>query len=144
MEALFAVVKFLFLGFFGLIAVLVLLALVFGKRIRKQWEYEAEFHDADGREFGEFDIESSRVAKEEPDYTLKAKLRMRHTALALHASVQVFVEETLILEGRVETEGRVMLDSSHLKVSTASVNTGQGCRVLVGGAEIARAEMRPD
>ncbi|MDJ0939645.1 MAG: hypothetical protein QNJ00_07760 [Woeseiaceae bacterium] len=144
MEALFAAVKFVFVGFFGLIAVLVLLALVFGKRIKKQWEFEAEFHDADGREFGEFDIESSRIAKEEPDYTLKAKLHMRHTALTLHASVQVFVEETLILDGRVETEGRVVLDNSHLQVSTASVHTGQDCRVLVGGAEIARAEMRAD
>ena len=81
METLFDIVKYAFFGFFGLILLLIVVVVLFGKRIRKQWEYEADFRDADGREFGEFEIELSRIEKEEPDFTLKAKFRMRHPAL---------------------------------------------------------------
>jgi len=62
MDFIFSILKIIFFGFFGLIGLLFLLALIFGKRIVKQWEYEAEFRDGGGREFGEFDIELSRVA----------------------------------------------------------------------------------
>ena len=49
LELIFAVFKYVLTGFFGLIALLFVAALVFGKRIRKRWELEAEFHDAGGR-----------------------------------------------------------------------------------------------
>ncbi len=81
MEALFTIVKYLFFGFIGLIALLVIVVVIFGKRIHKRWEYEADFLDSNGREFGEFEIELSRIEKEEPDDTLKVKLRMRHPSL---------------------------------------------------------------
>ena len=84
MEIVFDVIKYLVFGFFGLVGLLIVAALVFGKRIKKQWEFEAEFRDASGREFGEFDIEMSRIEKEEPDYTLKASFHMRHESLQLH------------------------------------------------------------
>ena len=66
MENVFSMVLYLIYGFLGLLAVLFVLAMLFGKRIRKQWEFEAEFRDAAGREFGELDIESSRIEKEGP------------------------------------------------------------------------------
>lgn len=50
-------------SFFDLIAVLFIFALIFGKRKVKKWEFEAEFRDSSGREFGGFDIELSHIAK---------------------------------------------------------------------------------
>jgi hypothetical protein len=82
METLFSLVVYLLYGFFGLLLLLFILAIVFGKRIKKLWEYEAEFRDAGGREFGEFDFEKSRIVKDESEYSFKAKFKMRHESLA--------------------------------------------------------------
>lgn len=136
--------KAVFFGVFGLVVALILMALVFGKRVRKQWDYEAEFRDEKGREFGEFDIESSRIEKKEADYTVKAKLRMRHPELTLHRAISVYVDDVLVLEGRVESEGRIMLGKGHLKNSVDSARAGQICRVASGETELFRAELRPD
>ena len=144
METLFSIIKYLFFGFFGLILLLVVVTIIFGKRIRKQWEYEADFLDANGKEFGEFELELSQIEKEEPDYTLKAKFRMRHTALTQHATVQVYVEDTLVFEHMVEKEGRMFVRTKELVNRVDKVSTGQTCRVVVGGSEIASAEFHPD
>lgn len=144
METFFSIVKYLFLGFFGLLALLIVVAMIFGKRIRKKWEYEADFRDSSGREFGEFEIELSRIDKEEPDYTLKAKLRMRHPALTQHATVQVYVEDTLVFERRVEKEGLIFVARAKLVNPVDKITSGQTCRVVVGGTEIATAEFHPD
>ncbi len=144
METVFSVLKYLFFGFFGLIAVLFLLALVFGKRIVKQWEFEAEFRDADGREFGEFDIELSRIAKEESVDTFKAEFKLRHPTLQAGQRVQVFVDEVLILEGLVATAGRIRLDQQHCKNSLETAAAGQLCRVVYGGVEQFSEALVPD
>ena len=144
MDLLFDIAKYLFYGFFGLIALLVVLAILFGKRIRKKWEFEADFRDADGREFGEFEIELSRIEKEEPDYTLKTKFRMRHTALTPHSTVQVYIEDTLVFEQMVEKEGRMFVRGGPPVNPVDRVAEGQVCRVMIGGTEIASAEFRPD
>jgi hypothetical protein len=134
-ETVFSAIKYLFFGFFGLIAVLFLLALLFGKRIVKQWEYEAEFRDADGREFGEFDIELSRIAKEESADTFKAEFKLRHQSLQQGQRVQVFVDDILILEGHVETAGKIRLNQQHCKNTLETAAAGQLCRVVYGGVE---------
>lgn len=144
MEMLFDIIKYTFFGFFGLILLLVVIAVLFGKRVRKKWEYEADFRDANGREFGEFEIELSRIDKEEPDYTLKAKFRMRHASLKQHTTVQVYVDETLVFEQMVETEGRMYAQRAKLVNPVDRVSEGQRCRVVVGGTEIASAEFHPD
>ena len=144
MEILFDIIKYVFFGFFGLILLLIVVAVLFGKRIRKKWEYEADFRDANGREFGEFEIELSRIDKEETDYTLKAKFRMRHAALTQHSTVQVYVEDTLVFEQMVETEGRMYAQRTNLVNPVDRVSEGQRCRVMVGSTEIASAEFHPD
>ena len=133
--------KYAFIGFFSLIGVLFVAALLFGKRIKKQWDYEAEFLDASGREFGEFDIEMSRIEKEEPDYSLKAKLRLRHAQLEPNKTVQVFLDSLLVLEGSVADKGRVFLDKRCLQVNRVEASVGQLCRVVVGGVELCRAQL---
>jgi len=144
MGTLFTIILYAFFGFFGLILLLVILAILFGKRITKKWEYEADFRDASGKEFGEFELELSQIEKEEPDYTLEAKFRMRHPALVQHATVQVYVEDLLVFEQMVEKEGRMYVRTKELVNQIEDVSAGQVCRVLIGGTEIAAAEFHPD
>ncbi len=144
MEVVFDIVKYLAYGFFGIVGLLVLIAVLFGKRIRKQWEYEADFVDEDGREFGEYEIELSRIEKEEPDYTLKTRFRLRHAELKPHSTVQVYIDDTLVLEQMVETEGRVYSRGKPPINAIDKVAAGQVCRVMIGSTEIASAEFHPD
>lgn len=144
MESIVTVVKYVFLGFAGLVGLLVVAAMLFGKRIRKEWEYEAEFGDDAGREFGEFDIESSRIEKEEPNFSLKAKFRMRHESMRLHQAVEIYLDDLLVLEGMVSKEGRIFLNNSNLRNEPANVAVGQSCRVVVGGNTLFTETLRPD
>jgi len=91
-----------------------------------------------------FEIELSQIEKEEPNYTLKAKLQMRHPALTLHATVQVYVEDTLVFEQMVETEGRMHVQNAQLVNPVDRLSEGQICRVMVGSTEIASAGFHPD
>ena len=144
MDLLIDIIKYALIGFFGLIGLLVVLVLLFGKRIKKQWEFEAEFRDDRGREFGEFDIESSRIEKQEPDYSIKAKFRMRHESLKLHQTVQVFVDDILVLEGMVQTEGQIRLGHENARDKPRDIQAGQRCRVHIGGNEMFAESLVPD
>ena len=145
MGFLFDLVKYLFVGFFGFIGLLVVLALLFGKRKVTKWEYEADFRDANGREFGEFDIEMSRIEKEEPDFSFRAKFKMRHEALKLHQTVQVFLEDSLVLEGMVKEAGRILLrQDEHLRTEITDAQVGQICRIVCGGQELFRQPILED
>ena len=135
MDAIISIIKIIFFGFFGLIGLLFLLALIFGKRVVKQWEFEAEFRDEQGREFGEFDIELSRVAKKETEDTFKAEFRLRHNSLGQGQRVQVFLDEVLVLEGNVETAGRIRLTEDDIQIALTTASAGQTCRVVYGGIE---------
>lgn len=135
MDLLFSIVKYLLLGFFGLIAVLFVLALIFGKRVVKQWEYEAEFRDENGREFGEFDIELSRIAKDETADTFKAEFKLRHASLEKGQRVQVFLDDVLVMEGNCENSGRILLGKDHVRTQLETAAAGQVCRIIYGGRE---------
>ena len=144
MEAIFSLIKYAFLGLLALLGLLVVAALLFGKRVRKQWEYEAEFHDENGREYGEFDIELSQIEKEESQPTVKAKLQMRHPSLTEHQMVQVRLDKRVVLEGMVETAGRVFISRTFGESDFDTVAAGQICHVMVGGTELAAEPLRPD
>ncbi len=144
MEVIFDVIKYLAYGFFGIVGLLVLIAVLFGKRVRKQWEFEADFVDAEGQEFGEYEIELSRIEKEEPDYTLKTRFRLRHEALTPHATVRVYIEDTLVFEQMVESEGRIYSRGKPPLNRVGEISAGQRVRVTVGSTEIASAAFHPD
>ncbi len=144
MDVLFAFLKYVAYGMAGLFGVLIVLVLLFGKRVRKRWEYEAEFRDTKGREYGEFDIELSRIEKQEADYRLKAKLHLRHSGLDVHDTVRVLVEDKLVLEGMVRKAGRIALGNEHLQNTIEQPRAGQLCRVLVGSQELAVATLVRD
>ena len=143
MESVFDVLQYLGYGLLGLFVLLVLVVLIFGKRVRKQWEYEAEFRDASGREFGELDIEMSRIEQEEPDYTLKVSFRMRHETLRLHQTIQVTLDGVVILEGMVGEEGSIRLGNEHLQTHIDEPHAGQVCKVIRSGEALFSAEILP-
>lgn len=144
MEAPFAFFKYAFFGFFGLLLLLVVLALLFGKRIRKRWKFEAEFCDMGGREFGEFDLEMSKIEREEPEYSFKARFRMRHESLQKGQRVQVYLEDLLVMQGDVTTAGRIFLRKSAVLSEVRDPARGQVCRVVWGGIEQFRAPIKAD
>ena len=144
MDLLLTIFKGIVLGFFGLIGLLFLLAILFGKRVIKRWEYEAEFRDASGREFGEFEIELSRIAKQEDEDTIKASFKLRHASIGAGQRVQVLLDEVPVLEGSAETAGRIYLSDDHRVNTPENVAAGQRCEVVYGGKVQFSAELVPD
>lgn len=144
MDTLFSIVLYVLYGFFGLLLLLFVLAMLFGKRIRKKWEFEAEFRHENGREIGEFDIEMSRIDKEEPDYTFKARFKLRHDSLEVGQRVQVYLDDLLVLEGKVESAGRIYLKQDAIVSEATEATAGQVCRVVYGGLERFAEPVRPD
>jgi hypothetical protein len=84
MDSLFSLLGYVGFGFLGLVLLLLVITLLFGRRVSKRWEFEAEFRDMSEREFGEFDIELTRVEKEDTEYSFKASFRMRHACGTSH------------------------------------------------------------
>lgn len=144
MDVIFTILKYSIFGFFGLILVLIVLALLFGRRVRKQWEYEAEFRDEKGREFGEFEIESSRVEKQQADFTVKARFYLRHPGLRAQQRVQVFLEDALVMEGHVQQAGHIRLGNDHMHNVPDHVQEGQQCRIEIDTSEFASASLVRD
>jgi hypothetical protein len=144
MDTLFTIVLYILYGFFGFLLLLFVLALLFGKRVRKKWEFEADFRDESGREFGEFDIEMSRVGKDEPDYSFKAKFKLRHDSLEVGQRVQVYLDELLVMEGAVASSGRIYLKQDAVVSEAMEASEGQVCRVVYGGLEHFAEPIRPD
>ena len=131
-------------GFFGFLLLLFILALLFGKRIKKQWEYEAEFRDDSGREFGEFDIELSQIQKDEQEPTFKAEFRLKHASLEAGQRVEVYVDDVLVMAGNTEVEGRIYLETDAVVTPLAQASAGQICRVVYGGQERFTEPLKPD
>ncbi len=144
MDILFSILKYVVFGFLGLLLLLVVVTVLFGKRIRKQWEYEAEFRDDSGREFGEFDIEMSQIQKEEPQPTFKATFKLRHESLEAGQRVEVYVDDVLVMAGNCQKPGRVFLDNDAVVTPLAKAAEGQDCRVVYGGKERFAEPLRPD
>lgn len=144
MNTLFSIVVYILYGFFGLLLLLFVLAMLFGKRIKKKWEFEAEFRDEGGREFGEFDIEMSRIEKEEPEFSFKAKFKLRHKSLEAGQRVQVYLDDLLVMQGEVATAGRILLRKDAIVSPANEATAGQVCRVVYGGLEQFSQAIRPD
>ena len=144
MESLFSLFPYGSFGFFGFLILLVVLALVFGRRVRKRREFEAEFRSIGGTQFGEFDIQVSKVAKEEPEYSFKARFRMQHESLVKGQLVQVYLGDLLIMQGNVTRAGRILLRERAGPGAIQGPEPGQVCRVVWGGIEQFRAPLKPD
>jgi hypothetical protein len=144
MEYIFPVLKYLFLGFFGLIGLLFVLALLFGKRMVTKWDYEADFLNDGGREIGEFEVKMSRIEKEEPEFTQKMSFRLRHPGLKVHSTVRVVLDGIVVMEGMVQNAGRVRLGKDNVRVQLEQPEAGQLCQVECDGTVLLEAPIRPD
>ena len=140
MEIFFSTLKWFGIG----IAALVIITLLFGKRIKKKWEYEAEFRDASGKEFGEFEVEMSKIEKEEHDYTLKFEFHLRHKSVRQTQTVQVFIDDLLVLEGMPEKDGYVRLGNDNRQNTVDEPLQDKMCRVVIGGQEIVSQALMRD
>ena len=139
-EVIFSILKWSGIGLVALIIV----AILFGKRIKKKWEYEAEFRDASGKEFGEFEVEMSKIEKEEQDYTLKFEFHLRHEAVRQTQPVQVYIDDLLVLEGMPEKDGYVRLGNANKQNTVDEPLLDKLCRVVIGGQEVVSQALRPD
>lgn len=144
MDLLLSIVMYVVLGLLGLTVLLVIVTLVFGKRVTKKWEYEAHFRDTRGRKIGKFEIKLSMVEKEESDFSLKVKFYLRHDSLAPHDTVRVFLNDLLVLEGMVSDGGRIRLDDTNVRNKVARPDAGHICRVECGGAQLAAEPVHAD
>ena len=144
MDTLFDIIKTVLLGFGALLLALFVLAVLFGKRVRKQWEYEAEFRDANGREFGEFEVELSQIEKEEPQPTAKLKLKLEDPALTVGKLAVVKLNDQVVYEVPVESDGRVSGTAIRPAAEVSRPAEGDLCQVLAGGAVIAEAKLKLD
>ena len=144
MDLLFNVLLYGVGGFFSLILLLFILALLFGKRVQKQWEYEAEFLNDKGREIAEFDIESSRIVKQEQEYNLKVKFHCHHAALAPGGQVQVYLDQLLVLAGEVTAEGKIRLGNADLVNAPTEPKAGQVCYIKYQDTLLLQQVLRKD
>ena len=140
MDVVISILKWIGIGFVGLIV----LAFVFGKRIKKRWEYEAEFRYDDFKEYAEFEVEMSKIEKEEADYTLKVEFYLRHESVRQHQPVQVFIDDLLVLEGLPEKDGYVRLGIDHLQNAVDEPLLGKLCRIVIAGEEIVSQPLKRD
>jgi hypothetical protein len=131
-------------GFIGFLVLLFFLALIFGKRVKKKWEFEANFYNDNKKEIGEFDIEMKKYAKEEGDFRLDAKFRLKHPELKPGRVVQVFLDDILVMEGVVKKEGRIILGNEYLKHEIKDAETGQMCRVTCSSIELFSEPLQKD
>ena len=144
MDTFFDIVKTVLFGFGALLLALFVLAFLFGNRVRKQWEYEADFLNSSGREYGEFEIELSQIEKEEPEPTAKLKLQLRDPALGAGSRAVVTLNDQPVFETTIETAGRVLATETRSADAVTRPAEGDICRVLVNGSVIAEAELKLD
>jgi hypothetical protein len=131
MELLFTVIKYLFLGIFGLVALLIVLTILFGKKVTKHWEYEAKFMDS-GRERGEFDVKFYRLEGEDED-RLDIKCTLRDPRLKKAMSMEMFLDDKRVLKGIVEKDGKLFLGSDALVTEFTEPSAGQRCELKHDG-----------
>lgn len=144
MELLFTVLKYIGLGFLGLIGAFILAVIVFGKRIEKQWAVRADFKDPDGNRVGKFEVAMERIAKEESDFRLEVKCKLRHAMLRTGQPARVTVGETTAMEGEVTQDGRLRLRNDAWTGNVEAPHPGAMVTIWVDGEALISAELYSD
>ena len=144
MRTTLAIYGYIVYGLIGLLIASFVVVLFIGIRSRKRRKFGARFRDMSEREFGEFDIELSRIEKEESGYSFKARFRMRHESLEKGRALEVYLDDILVMRGEVKKAGRIFLRDKAIMSPVSDPREGQVCRVVWGGIEQFRAPLRPD
>lgn len=141
MESILDAIQTGHLVILGVIATLFALTLLFKKQVDRKWEYEAEFHDKWGNELGELDIQMLRIGGDAAEFLPHATLVFKHAKLTAEDVIQVYIEDELVLEGRVTRDGRVRLTDGDLMSDLRSASAGQECTVRRRGEQLAAAAL---
>lgn len=131
-------------GFLGLMVLLFVLALLFGQRRSKRWEYEAEFFGESGREIGELEIELSKIHKVDEDFVQRVKLQLMHPSLQPGGSVEGWIEGACVLRADVEHPGRILVRDAAPLEPISEPSSGQTASVRVDGVERASGVLKRD
>ena len=140
------IIKYFFLGFFGLVIVIIILTIIFGDQIENRWRFKALFHDENNNEIGRFRITLfGYVKKKDKPDRLKIKLRLKHPQLIPGAMVKVYIEDNLYYEHPVTKKGKVSfgqeMDKNDFKGILRQPVLGEQCKVKCSGFIIASAEL---
>ena len=132
------------MGFVGLILCFLVFALLFGDKVIKDWEYEAKFYK-EGKEVGELDMEYSMIEKRETEKQFKPSFRLKDASLTKGKTVDVFLDDHLILRGPVLKEGRIRLGKKHCIDEIIKVPVDyKECRVKASGSLVASGKLYDD
>ena len=145
LDLLFDIIKYFFLGVFGLVAIIIILTIIFGDQVENRWRFKALFHDEDDNEIGRFRITLFGYVKKDKQDQLKIKLKLQHPQLIPGAMVKVYIEDSLFFESSVTKKGKVSfgknLDKSDFKDDLQQPELGQLCKVKCSGFVIASAKL---
>ncbi len=144
MEIIGDIFRFAGYGLGGLFVILVVITLIFGKRVIKKWEYEANIYSDKRREIGEFDIEMKKYDVEGAEFELKAKFVLRHPELTPGKVVKIFLNDELVMEGPVTDKGRIYLRNEHLISTIDDPQADQICRVMCSSVELFSEPLKAD
>jgi len=145
LELLFSIIKYAFLGFFGVISLLIIITIIFGDKIENRWRFKALFHDGNNNQIGRFRITLfGYVKKDKPDQ-IKIKLRLKHPQLMQGALVKVYIDDRLYYEWSVKKQGKAsfgkVMDIKDFKYSLDEPALGRICKIKCSGFVLAEAEL---
>lgn len=142
MDLVFSILKYIGLGLAAFIGLFIAVAVLFGKRIEKQWAFRADFMSSDGRDrTGKFEIDNRRVEGEGSDFRIRAGCKLRHPMLRSGQPVQVKAGDTVLMEGRVEQDGRVRLHDDARLENAETPQAGDTVAVWAGGEALVSARL---
>jgi len=95
---IFDIIKYFFLGFFGLVIVIIILTIVFGDQIKNKGHYQASFFDGENNATGRFRAIIYRYTKKDKPEQLKIKFSLKHPQIVSGAMVKIYIEEHLFYE----------------------------------------------
>ncbi|MCK4743067.1 MAG: hypothetical protein KAT25_04545 [Sulfuriflexus sp.] len=141
----FDIIKYFFLGVFGLVAIVIIITIIFGDQVENRWRFKALFYDANNNQIGRFRITLFGYTKKDKPDELKIKFRLKHPQLIPGAMVKVYIEDSLYYENAVTKKGKVSfgktMDKSEFKGVLQEPELGQLCKVKCSGFIVASAEL---
>ena len=107
------------------IVVLIILVVLFGDKVDKKWEREVSFHNEEGIEVGEFEIELKKNSNLDQEHMLYLSFKIKHTQLKSGDIIHIKTAGQTILSLDVRKDGKARHSEKHPE-------SFQVCEVLIG------------
>jgi len=142
---LFDIIKYFFLGFFGLVIVIIILTIIFGDQIENKGHYQALFVDDKNNAIGRFRAIIYRYTKKDKPERLKIKFSLKHPQIVSSAMVKIYIDEHLFYEITATKNGKISfgksMDKNDFEGELASLVNGALCKIKCSGFILASAEL---